>query len=224
MERWQGVHGTPRASSCARSHPTAPRPLEPDLADYSFDRAVICDRARTVDLLLANNFHFENNCAVLSVDGYPPGPSRRCGPCSRRNPRLQVFALHDATPAAAALAHRLATDPEWFQGLVRVDRRRPAARPTPAPSGPVLASRAARCSPATASRRSEAAWLSQLRAGAGRHPPGADPQALFRALNRREPSRSGDGGDVDGSWSDIDSSSLHRPTPPTPTAAHDTFG
>ena len=23
-------------------------------------------------MLLANNFHFENNCAILSIEGYPP--------------------------------------------------------------------------------------------------------------------------------------------------------
>ena len=55
-----------------RGTPTPKRTFDSDIADYSFDRAVICDRARTADLLIANNFHFENNCAVLSVDGYPP--------------------------------------------------------------------------------------------------------------------------------------------------------
>jgi hypothetical protein len=38
----------------------------------------------------------------------------------KRNPRLQVFALHDATPAGCSLAHKLATSPEWFAGQVRV--------------------------------------------------------------------------------------------------------
>ena len=52
-----------------RGTPAPTRKLDSDIADYSFDRAVICDRARTVDLLVANNFHFENNCAVLAVDG-----------------------------------------------------------------------------------------------------------------------------------------------------------
>ena len=111
--------GPDRAPHRARREPAAPRP-EPDLADYSFDRAVICDRARTVDLLLANNFHFENNCAVLSIDGYPPGPFETVRAMLKRNPRLQVFALHDATPDGCTLAHRLATDPAWFAGQVPV--------------------------------------------------------------------------------------------------------
>lgn len=32
----------------------------------------------------------------------------------KRNPRLQVFVLHDATVPGCRLAHRLVTDPEWF--------------------------------------------------------------------------------------------------------------
>ena len=107
---WERAHGKPpglivRPSAQAPSRPR--RVLESDLADYSFDRAVICDRARTVDLLLANNFHFENNCAVLSIDGYPPGPFETVRTMLKRNPKLQVFALHDATVEGCTLAHRL---------------------------------------------------------------------------------------------------------------------
>ena len=56
--RWCTVHGTPKGLIVRRQEigQTAPRAADPDLALYSFDRAVICDRARTVDLLLANNF------------------------------------------------------------------------------------------------------------------------------------------------------------------------
>ena len=110
--RWREVHGTPaRRRSCASrsaAHRSVDASREPDLQDYSFDRAVICDRARTVDLLLANNFHFENNCAVLAVNGYPPRAFETVLAMLRRNPRLQVFALHDATAAGCTLAHRLA--------------------------------------------------------------------------------------------------------------------
>ncbi|HVG60947.1 MAG TPA: hypothetical protein VNA24_20480, partial [Hyalangium sp.] len=35
----------------------------------------------------------------------------------RRNPRLEVFVLHDITQEGCRLAHRLATDPEWFKGM-----------------------------------------------------------------------------------------------------------
>jgi hypothetical protein len=120
-QRWLRVHDSP-AGLIKRPEPppTAAPPREPDIGDYSFDRAVICDRARTVDLLLANNFHFENNCAVLSVEGYPAGPFETVRAMLKRNPRLQVYALHDATFAGCALARRLTSDPDWFQGQVRV--------------------------------------------------------------------------------------------------------
>ena len=78
-ERWCTTHGNPagvieRQFARGVTPPLRPATSEADLGDYSFDRAVICDRARTVDLLVANNFHFENNCAILSIDGYPEGP------------------------------------------------------------------------------------------------------------------------------------------------------
>jgi hypothetical protein len=119
-QRWLTVHGQPAGVIVRKTTSSPKRQLEPDIADYSFDRAVICDRARTVDILLANNFHFENNCAVLSVDGYPPGPFSTVQRMLKRNPRLQVFALHDATPVGCSLAHKLATSPEWFAQQVRV--------------------------------------------------------------------------------------------------------
>src|SRR5262249_59661346 len=115
---WQEVYGKPDGVIVRFQTPSKPPAVEPDLGDYSFDRAVICDRARTVDLLLANNFHFENNCAVLSIDGYPKGPFETVRAMLKRNPRLQVFALHDASFAGCALAHRLANDTAWF--LVQV--------------------------------------------------------------------------------------------------------
>jgi hypothetical protein len=86
-----------------------------------------------VDLLLANNFHFENNCAVLSAGGYPQQAFETVRRMLRRNPRLEVFVLHDITLEGCRLAHRLATDPEWFKGtgvrVVDVGLRPVHARP-----------------------------------------------------------------------------------------------
>ena len=114
--KWISTHGQPAGVIVRKDAPPPRREKEPDLGDYSFDRAVICDRARTVDLLLANNFHFENNCAVLSVSGYPPGPFETVRAMLKRNPRLQVFVLHDATVEGCRLAHILASTPDWFKG------------------------------------------------------------------------------------------------------------
>jgi hypothetical protein len=121
--RWLSVHGKPDGliTRKAREETARKRPAEADLPDYSFDRAVICDRARTVDLLIANNFHFENNCAVLSIGGYPEGPFQTVRAMLQKNPRLQVFALHDVTVPGCHLAHRLAHDKEWFPGRTVTD-------------------------------------------------------------------------------------------------------
>jgi hypothetical protein len=119
--RWLAVHDTPRGLIVrSRNAPAEPYRGHSDIPSYSFDRAVVCDRPQTVDVLLANNFHFENNCAVLSVDGYPPHAFDMVRQMLSNNPRLVVYALHDATHAGCALAHRLASDPTWFRGRARV--------------------------------------------------------------------------------------------------------
>ena len=119
-DKWVKVHGQPDGVIVRRKDTPATTPVESDIGDYSFDRAVICDRARTVDVLLANNFHFENNCAVLSIDGYPKGPFETVRQMLKRNPKIKVYALHDATVAGCRLASRLARDPEWFGGSVPI--------------------------------------------------------------------------------------------------------
>ena len=121
--QWTRTHGQPKGVIVRQPAPAAAIALtakEADLGDYSFDRAVICDRARTADLLLANNFHFEHNCAVLSIDGYPPGPFAMVRAMLKRNPRLQVYTLHDATPAGCRMALKLSKDPDWFAGPLRI--------------------------------------------------------------------------------------------------------
>jgi DNA-directed RNA polymerase subunit RPC12/RpoP len=121
--RWAEVHGTPASMIVPRNSPAvAAKAGEEDLADYSFDRAVICDSPQTVDLLLANNFHFENNCAVLTADGYPPQAFDQVKAMLTRNPRLKVWVLHDATPVGCRLAYRLSQDPSWFaEGATIID-------------------------------------------------------------------------------------------------------
>jgi len=116
-DRWKEAHGNPAGLIVRAPAPPTPAELESDIGDYSFDRAVIVDRARTVDLLVANNFHFENNCAILSDDGYPKGPFQTIKAMLKKNPRLQVFVLHDCTPAGCALAQKVISDPEWFGGV-----------------------------------------------------------------------------------------------------------
>lgn len=86
-----------------------------DISAYSFDRLVVCDSAEIAQMLIANNFHFENNCAVLSITGYPQSIFDTVLEMLRRNPDLKVYALHDASPNGVSLVHQLTTSSNWFR-------------------------------------------------------------------------------------------------------------
>ena len=194
---WERAHGRPvglivRAPEAAARAPS--RALQYEMVDYSFDRAVICDRASTVDLLLANNFHFENNCAVLTYDGYPSGPFETIRTMLKRNPKLRAFALHDATVDGCTLAHRLATDPAWFAGQVPVTDvglRPGQAEPVKglglrAPAGAAVAGHGITAS--------EAAWLTQYSLELAAIRPDQILKRLFRAMNRQDDDADDGGG------------------------------
>ncbi|MBC6422540.1 MAG: hypothetical protein GDA38_14165 [Hormoscilla sp. SP12CHS1] len=68
-----------------------------EIAAYSFDRVVVCEHAEIAQMLIANNFHFENNCAVLSITGYPQSIFSTVLEMLRRNQELKVYTLHDAS-------------------------------------------------------------------------------------------------------------------------------
>jgi DNA-directed RNA polymerase subunit RPC12/RpoP len=118
LAKWRAAHGDlpalvpPRAAQLA----APPRQVPGDVAAFSFDRAVVTDRWETAAMLVANRFHFEHNCAVLSRDGYPDGIADTVKTMLRRNPNLTVFALHDASPAGCMLPLHL-REPAWFPDL-----------------------------------------------------------------------------------------------------------
>lgn len=89
--------------------------ISSDVSAYSFDRVVVCDSAEIAQLLIANNFHFENNCAILSITGYPQSIFATVMAMLRRNPELKVYALHNASPRGVGLVHHLRNNPNWFQ-------------------------------------------------------------------------------------------------------------
>lgn len=193
-DRWLKVHGRPPGVIVRQEQPTRARPVEPDLGDYSFDRAVICDRARTVDLLLANNFHFENNCAVLSIGGYPRGPFETVRAMLRRNPRLQVFVLHDASVPGCKTAYHLVNDPDWFprcKNVVDVGLRPYHAKPF---KGLLILSGRGPVPPGEGITKEEAEWLSLYTLELAAIKPEQVLKRLFRAINRKNEIESDTGG------------------------------
>ncbi len=114
LNSWLQVNDTPKLLNFAAEE-SALTPINSDISAYSFDRAVICDNDAIAKFLIANNFHFENNCAVLSITGYPHSIFTTVIQMLRRNPELKVYAIHDASPSGVTLVHYLRTTPEWFQ-------------------------------------------------------------------------------------------------------------
>jgi hypothetical protein len=120
LGRWQEVHGpiarlvsAPRAPKAGVLAATAT--AAPDLTAYSFDRALVCESADIAAMLVANRFHFENNCAILSADRrYPAGPLfDTVMAMLRRNPSLLVLTAHDASPAGTLVPSTLRRA-DWF--------------------------------------------------------------------------------------------------------------
>jgi hypothetical protein len=198
-KRWLEAHGEPPGLIARKTDPGPPRAREADIGDYSFDRAVICDRARTVDLLIANNFHFEHNCAVLSIDGYPQGPFDVVLSMLKRNPKLQVFALHDATVEGCKLAHKLAHSPQWFEGHVPVTDVGIRPRHSAPFKGLFQAALSQSVADAEGILEDEAAWLNQYSLELAAIRPEQILKRLYKAINKRESQHlAGDGGGSSG--------------------------
>lgn len=114
LNRWQRINGSVSKILPAAREENASVTVNPDVTAYSFDRLVVCDRTAIAQQLISNNFHFENNCAILSVTGYPQSIFDTTMEMLRRNPELKVYALHDCSPKGISLVHQLRTSPKWF--------------------------------------------------------------------------------------------------------------
>ncbi|MFN6487221.1 MULTISPECIES: hypothetical protein [unclassified Nostoc] len=114
LNRWQQINGSILKILPSPKQENTPATINPDVTAYSFDRLVVCDTASIAQLLIANNFHFENNCAILSITGYPQSIFDTTMQMLRRNPDLKVYAIHDCNPQGIGLVHNLRTNANWF--------------------------------------------------------------------------------------------------------------
>ncbi len=114
LARWQQINGLILKVLPSPKQENTPATVNPDVTAYSFDRLVVCDSASIAQLLIANNFHFENNCAILSITGYPQSIFDTTMQMVRRNPDLKVYAIHDCNPRGIGLVHNLRTNANWF--------------------------------------------------------------------------------------------------------------
>lgn len=114
FNRWQEINGSIEKLLPTPQQTSQSATIDSDITAYSFDRLIVCDRAKIAQILIANNFHFENNCAILSVTGYPQSIFEIVMEMVRRNQDIQVYALHDCSPRGIGLADRLRNSPQWF--------------------------------------------------------------------------------------------------------------
>jgi hypothetical protein len=118
LENWQRVNGAvtkmlPSPSSFLSAATPEALPNS-EVSAYSFDRLVVCQSDEIAQMLISNNFHFENNCAILSISGYPQRIFATTMEMLRRNPELKVYAFHDCSPEGMELVNQLRTNPRWF--------------------------------------------------------------------------------------------------------------
>ena len=122
LQQWQRFNPPPTRLLPPPSAPSslAPAVAAADVTAYSFDRVLVCESVAIAQLLIANNIHFEHNCAVLSISGYPQAIFATTMAMLRRNPDLQVIALHNCSPSGVALINQLRTSPGWYLDSAQV--------------------------------------------------------------------------------------------------------
>jgi hypothetical protein len=115
LKSWQDVNGAVFRLLAPPSKKTGTATVNPDVTAYSFDRLVVCQSAEVAQMLISNNFHFENNCAILSIDGYPEDIFDVTMQMLRRNADLKVYLLHDCSPQGMRMLHKLKASDRWFK-------------------------------------------------------------------------------------------------------------
>jgi hypothetical protein len=115
LNNWQKVNGSVSQLLPSPRTPLAPVEVSPEVSAYSFDRLVVCESAAIAQLLITNNFHFEHNCAILSITGYPENIFDTTLQMVRRNPDLKVYVFHNCSAKGIKVLHQVKHNSQWFQ-------------------------------------------------------------------------------------------------------------
>lgn len=116
LSRWEKINGEVTNVLPPSREMSEPMQINSEVTAYSFDRVIVCDTAEIAQFLIANNFHFEHNCAVLSIDGYPQNIFSTVMQMLKQNPDLKVYAFHSANPRGVTMINELRNSPKWFGG------------------------------------------------------------------------------------------------------------
>jgi hypothetical protein len=114
LEKWMSINDRSTKLLPLPQTYKLPATTNPQVTAYSFDLAIVCDNPAIAQILISNNFHFENNCAILTIDGYPQSIFDGTMEILYRNPNLKVYAFHDCTPNGIKLARQLRENEAWF--------------------------------------------------------------------------------------------------------------
>lgn len=117
LNRWIGINYRPGKILASPKISTTQVDSNSGVIAYEFDRVVVCDSPKIAQLLLKNNFHFENNCAILAIDRYPQAIFAPMKEMLDRTPDLKVFAFHDCSPQGLRMIRHLRTEKIWFPDL-----------------------------------------------------------------------------------------------------------
>lgn len=114
LNRWTVVNGPIDKLLPSPKQSKGNAVLIPDITSYSFDRLIVCDNSAIAQFLIANNFHFNHNCAIVSITGYPENIFSTILEMAKRNTELVVYVVHDASIRGVSLTHHLRNTPQWF--------------------------------------------------------------------------------------------------------------
>lgn len=76
---------------------------EAEISNYSFDKLIVTEQDESANFLISNHFHLQNNCAILSINGYPKNAFDSILNMALRNPNLIVYVVHNASPRGTRL-------------------------------------------------------------------------------------------------------------------------
>lgn len=118
LDTWLSLGGATRGrliratdlASAPNRHP-AGGAVPAEIAAHGFDRAIVVDSAEVAIMLVANNFHVDRRCAVISADGYPEAFLGSLLELLNRNPNLVVAVAHGARLDSMDLVGRIRA---WF--------------------------------------------------------------------------------------------------------------
>lgn len=80
-------------------------------------RALVCQKREVANFLFANGFHLQQACLIISPEDRDLPGFNALREHIRQDPRLPVFALHDAGADGCRLPQQIGNDDAWFNGL-----------------------------------------------------------------------------------------------------------